>query len=335
MPVSTVGSGKAYSTLQAWWDNVYSNSGTEEAECYSGSDLGSLLMQDFFVDVVVIRVAPGHQHNGTDAGTAGVAYTSGSIICERNGNTFDFTIRGLRTHDDVLCFNDFNGQHSRLIEDMLFVRGGTAAGSGGNIQIDASDLDGIPVTSDVTTIRNCIGLFKTTAGTIPFLRVLIASAGGDGVSGGVILYNNTVIRSGIGTMNRGFSVDAPGDVILRAQNNIVLGSSGGDYEALSGVNIETASHNMSSDATGDDWGATGAKINQVAASVVVNPSTDPTLLETSPAKDAGTTAPDFSDDAIGQTRPQGPAWDMGALELFQEVVGRFRRSRILKFWHNH
>jgi hypothetical protein len=48
------------------------------------------------------------------------------------------------------------------------------------------------------------------------------------------------------------------------------------------------------------------------------------LKSTSPAKDAGVTLTGFLDDYIGNTRPVGPAWDIGAYEYVPLLISEFR-----------
>lgn len=334
--LSTVGPGKDYSTLQGWIEDKLGSSDNEDAECYAG-DLGDAYFSGWGSPESSIYVVPGNQHNGTDAGTTGIAH-AGFITWQVEAGSNILRFRGLRLSGLFTISNIAAGSHEFHLDDMLMVFTGDA--SGALVHYEADDAFGFCGIGFI--LRNCILLVKPTSGSFDAGISFNGGGGfGDGVFGQIAAYNNTVIRSA-GTLRHCFDFDAPGgDVQVSAANNIGLGASLQDYRGV-GADFTGSSHNMSSDATGDDWGATGAKINQVAALVVVNPSTDPTLLETSPAKDVGRTITpadaqggDFSDDAIGQTRPQGPAWDMGALELFQEVVGRFRRSRILKFWHNH
>ncbi len=108
--------------------------------------------------------------------------------------------------------------------------------------------------------------------------------------------------------------------------NIVLNNN-----ILGGITIDTAyddnsestdgtftytgsSNNMADDATfTSEVGGTGNLDSQTLADVFENVATDFRLKTTSLARDAGTTTVAY--DALGETRPKGPATDMGALEM--------------------
>lgn len=91
---------------------------------------------------------------------------------------------------------------------------------------------------------------------------------------------------------------------------------GGDFaDAATGSSI-TASENVSSDATADDFGGSGHSVSQSAASLFVNPgSGDLTPLASGALYDTGADlSASFTTDMFGTTRPQGAAWDIGAIE---------------------
>jgi hypothetical protein len=331
--LSTVGSGKMYATLQAWADVVSANTGTEDAECYSGSDLGGcLIVSRWLPELTTIYAATGNRHNGTDAGTTGVAYTSGSIqlaYAADPGGTVEqsLTIQNLRIHGRVFIAID-STILTLSVTSNLWVHAG-AAPTTASFYTDATDATRVAFLS--LAFRNNIILWKTTSGSGPGY-LMTTTPVGDGLGTQAFVQNNTMIRSA-GTMTRGINVDGNGgDFGIEVKNNIVLGASTACY-FVNNADFTGSSYNLSSDATGDDLGATGSLINQTASAVVVNVSTDPTLKDTSPAFNAGTTIADFSTDAVGLHRPQGAAWDMGALELFVAITSRHHR-RSLRFWRH-
>lgn len=315
MSLSTVGAGKDYATLQAWSDAVYGSDPDPVAECYSGSDLGLLVGEDIYPRT--IYVASGHQHNGTDAGTSGVAYSSTGL--NWNGS---LSVNGLQFMDSIVlgASSLYNIACDFVVENVLFIATKNLSTSVAIVAQAYSNDSSTPLT-DTCVIRNTIILNQSG------INNAIGIEQYDGFTTfNVELYNNTIIRSG-GTMNPGIYLTSDTDDMLTVtvSNNIVIGPTAGRcYFTLPGsaVFAVNGSYNLSSDATADDWGATGAVLNQTPADVVVNTSTDPTLKSTSAAKDAGTdlSGTGFSTDAIGTDRPQGAAWDMGALELTEPAI---------------
>ena len=117
--------------------------------------------------------------------------------------------------------------------------------------------------------------------------------------------------------------DANMDLVI--ENNIVMGSTTLDYNLIDGpYGTTTSNNNMSEDATADDYGGTGHLISKTPANQFVNVSNDWNLLATADALNAGKTEASFSNDAVHDSgwRPQGAAYDMGALE--RAAVGKRR-----------
>ncbi|MHC4714982.1 MAG: choice-of-anchor Q domain-containing protein, partial [Planctomycetota bacterium] len=71
------------------------------------------------------------------------------------------------------------------------------------------------------------------------------------------------------------------------------------------------------------WQARGYDGNSLQASdtdLFTDPGNDDyTLKSTSPAKDAGTTRSEVTDDIVGTARPQGSAYDMGCYEYVEGI----------------
>ena len=109
--------------------------------------------------------------------------------------------------------------------------------------------------------------------------------------------------------------DANMDLFI--ENNIVMGSVTRDYYLIDGpAGTTTSNNNMSADATADDYGGSNHLISKTASNQFVNVSNDWNLLATADALNAGKTMTSFSNDAVHDSgwRPQGAAYDMGALE---------------------
>lgn len=101
--IDTVGPGKTFTTLQAWWNDVIANPGWRWAECYAGN-LGLLTMGDESPGSAEenkrIYAAAGNEHNGVTGGPyvgddGGVGAT---ISCEF------LEVIGLRFTGTVECF---------------------------------------------------------------------------------------------------------------------------------------------------------------------------------------------------------------------------------------
>lgn len=325
MSLATVGSGKTYATLQAWADSVYVSSGVQEAECYSGSDLGGLVITETFTDEWIVDVASGHKHDGTDAGTTGVAYAAGTFNFNLAGIIpVPITVRNLRLHAGIEDFAPGVSVGAHAFENLMFIVDGASYDAVYVIASDGGGGDG----ECTTTIRNNVCYWKSTSGsTNMFMRLdsMITDVGTATLN--VEAYNNTVVVSA-GTMVYGIRISNDWITNATIKNNVVLDADTADYFSSGSPSI-TASHNLSSDATGDDWGATGAVINQTASNVVTNTSINATPKTGSAAINSGTTIGSFSDDIIGTARPQGSAWDMGAFEVLAAFLQSIRKGWII------
>ena len=79
---------------------------------------------------------------------------------------------------------------------------------------------------------------------------------------------------------------------------------------------------------GEDTGAKKITITGQTVSVWVS-TNNLTPASGGNLENAGTTIASFSDDAIGTSRPQGAAWDIGAIERIAAAV---TRRRIILSW---
>lgn len=321
MPVSTVGPAKAYSSLQAWAEDKYVNAGQEDAECYAGSDLGGIALPDpWGPSITTIYAAPGNMHPGTWSGVATDAAVMGGNIVDFFAFA-DFTIRGMRVYNAELNFLPWATGNNLLIEDCQFI----ITTNRSQAPIFASTVDSGGQNSGMTmTIRNNVFYWTGGTGTAP-IHIRSEKSDIGTVACTATLQNNTIIVTG-GTVGAGIQVTKMGGPTLSvtATNNLVLGSSA-CYSAFSFT--PAGSYNLSSDATGSDWGATGAQINQTAASTVTDPAADARLKAGSAAFNNGTTIVAFADDILSVARPQNGVWDIGAFETFMVIASG--RNRII------
>lgn len=130
-----------------------------------------------------------------------------------------------------------------------------------------------------------------------------------------------VLLNGAPTQGGIVNKTAATGVTFTVTNTIMMGYNG-EYALLTtgGSITETYGLFSASSVTGAGvTGLTGNVYNAVGSSTFVNPTTNFRLIAGSPAINTGTA--DTADipstvDIIGTTRPQGPAWDIGAYEFF-------------------
>ena len=310
------GGGGDYTTLAAWEDWADGQASADQwAECYTGGDLGDVTLDGWTATPDAthyprIYTPLSERHQGKlNTG----AYVLGSVH-----SYVQYTrVEGLRIEDDSatywalhLCSPKGCVVDSNLVKPLnaaaSYVVGigfeSLSAGNSGNIC-----RNNIVYGSKVPT--NCYSVYCSATST--------SSSSSDLT---IDLYNNTVVNPSV----YGFWVREshrpghPATLTATASNNIAMDSGTKDFFKSIDYGSVTGSYNMSSDATGDDWGATGSLINKVAANQFVDKASDWNLLSTANAIDAGTTIGSFDWDALHVDgdgwRPQGSAWDMGALE---------------------
>jgi hypothetical protein len=138
-------------------------------------------------------------------------------------------------------------------------------------------------------------------------------------------FNNTVDGCTTGILMEEWEKKSSGTLNITLENNICTNSTT-DYKfQLSGqpsqLGTITANNNASEDTTADDWAGSDNIISQVPGDLFVTEGSDVNLKAGSNAIDAGKTIATFDWDALhlnaDNWRPQGSAWDMGALELEQ------------------
>lgn len=303
--------GGDFTTLASWytWTQSQSDPGPSDffiAECYDGGNLGDFLLNSTYHNYKIVAAA-GQRHNGT-FGSSG-AYTLGNINAQNLSR--DIIVEGIRFANGATFYSNeaaANGVHQILVDSCLFeMTGGLHAIYFGVYNHYAQN---------IFTARNNIFINDATSPGLDAVRVVSYEDGFD-ANITVYLYNNSV--DGVNLTNYGVFIELDylkgnayanvvcfNNIILRTPNGC-FGGAGSGYNASNDYNAVS------------DTSAIGSNslLSQTASNIWVTPGTDLTLKSTSPCKDVGTTIGSFSSDALHGTgwRPQGTAWDMGALEL--------------------
>jgi hypothetical protein len=136
----------------------------------------------------------------------------------------------------------------------------------------------------------------------------------NGVSSTISVYNNTMYNCGFtgGGAPGGTGIEVFDNAILR--NNIVDQPSSFSYLTLSG-GTPSCSNNLffGSGATPSSCATGAVNVDPLFSGLSL---LDFHLTALSPAKDAGVTIASLKMDRDGVSRPQGPAYDIGAYEFF-------------------
>ena len=313
--------GGDFTTLAAWesWaltDATTSGHGDYWAECYDGGDMGDFTINgplgwDVYTSPTQyprIYTNKDQRHDGTIAGDGAYLYGTPYVTAKY------LRIEGIKIIKDSDSIIEIKGGYS-IIDSCLFVIN--------RFPNDYTFISSYLLTAGYIIFRNNI-VYVTALG-YSFSHTLEFGAANVSDITEVYLYNNTIYSLDVAL---GISFSASGIkttpiLNVNANNNIVVGTQpSGNYYLYSGIINFTADYNCGSDGTATSvMGGTHNLDNQVATDLFVDPTSDVTLLETSPCKDAGTTIGSFNWDALhissDNWRPQGSAWDMGALELYQ------------------
>jgi hypothetical protein len=138
-------------------------------------------------------------------------------------------------------------------------------------------------------------------------------------TGTVLIYNNTIWNSGnfsfLGTPGGAFENDATTNMTMNLRNNIV-------YSAVAATEYINPSNTGAITGSNNVWfGSSSAAPTQTTGNITSDPlfvnigNKDFHLQSGSPAKDAGLTISGLIMDLDGISRPQGPAYDIGAYEF--------------------
>ena len=322
--------GGDFTSLLAWEDYADGQATADQwAECYSGGDLGGVHLDaggtwatptsDIYPK---IYAADGQGHGGSISSGAYIS-SSAPIICG-----IEFTrIEGLRIEctsnsAKVITFESSNTSNGCMVSSCFIhgtfqygvIIGQTASASGGG--------------SSSCYVQNNIIIIDGSASTTPN-GIYVQGSDGDSGTTNAYVYNNTVyVKSPENLLNYGISFinTTSSSLALTVANNIVVGGSDPLYHtAYKQISFndgsKTFTRNISGDASSDDFGGINNQINVTSAQIWSDaPNNDFTLPLNSVAIDNGGVIESLTVDAIGTTRPQGDAYDIGALERVVIVV---------------
>jgi len=307
-----------FTTLQSWEDYADGQTlASQWAEIYKGGDLGNLLI-GFWTAIPTANDYPkvyaplSERHGGTIS-------TPGAFINADTANGIDvFRVNYVRiegvtvyvqgNYTGIYLVGDSGGIDYCLVDSNMVVNDKAAAGGTG-IVVYSFDNDPTGV-----VVRNNIIYGKGILSNGIAVNAELVSIVN------VTLDNNTVCSCA--TRGQTVSEDSlkmgDSEVYLTSRNNVITGCGVDDYIWPVQGGVTESKNNLSSDDTADDGGGTGHLIDEDPAYLFVNNNTDARLRTGSNALNAGTTLSDFDWDAVHNCadgwRPQGAAWDMGALE---------------------
>jgi hypothetical protein len=181
---------------------------------------------------------------------------------------------------------------------------------------------GIAVSSESGAVVRRVRVYDNVVWENGMAGIVISPWGKDGLREGVAVVNNTIVHNGFSHPWGGIFVSTA-HVKDMIRNNLVSQNTGFQIAAVSAAQI-TADHNLVDGfrhAKGELLGTSAIEADpQLAPSA--GELLDDTLLEGSPAIDAG--APDGAPavDVHGTARPQGAAVDVGAYEAPREAASR-------------
>ena len=303
-----------YTSLALWEDAVDASSDADQhAECYSGGDLGVVALNGWsstpsLTKYPRIYVAKGHGHKG-ESSTG--AYINATVSPGIDSYLKYTRVEGIR----VVCSSPTNPA-------VKFSNSGTSNGCRAeNLYIRGAFNSGIYLgntTSESSTayiVNNIIEINKDTSTDPAGIMVGSSSSG----TSNFFIYNNTIFCQSSSTLtNSGITFFTTATLNITAENNVAIGGTYfTSFEQLTfAAGTKTFNNNISSDATADDFGGSSHQINKTAESIFVDASSSKFSLYTgSLAVDNGKDIGLFPSDAIGTSRPQGSAYDVGALEL--------------------
>lgn len=315
------GGGGDFTTLQAWEDWADGEaSAAQWAECYTGGNLGAVVFSGWASTPDAgnrpkIYTPAAQRHVGSDGGaTASVAGTVVSISVNYvwlDGVTLKYTSASNGTAIGVMASNV-------TVENCLVLITGTGSASA----VSCAPSSGTSYAGLLIQNNIFVDQISGSAGTYAAIDMTSLCFGGTTAVTAVI-YNNTIYSTaakwkyGI-TAYRQQVAAGTANLTLTVKNNIAMGVLTGCYVTTlnsgTGTLSITASYNLSSDATGDDWGATGAQISKTASSQFVNVASDWNLKLAADAIDTGTdlSASGVTTDYSGTTR--SGTYDIGADE---------------------
>jgi len=316
-----------FTTLALWEDFADGeSSAAQHAECYSGGNLGAVTLSGWSAtpdssNYPRIYAAEDNQH-GTDI-TAGAYIEASSPISVAIPYTRIDGIRVNGTSNSNTAISFLASGTSRDCRvDNCIVHGTFQYG----IMIGQSSTG---VTSSNYVTNNII-IIDGTANTTPAGVYAYGTDASSGTTNSYI-YNNSVYVANQGSLNNygiRFANVSSCTLNITVENNIVMGAVTSGLASITyaynqiafSTGAKSFNNNISSDGTADDFGGSSNQINVSLSSVFSDAeSNDFSLKKNSVAFNFGKTIGAVTTDILGVSRPQGTAYDIGALERVVKV----------------
>ena len=174
-------------------------------------------------------------------------------------------------------------------------------------------------------VTNNIVIIDGTANTTPTGIYVYGTDASSGTTSSYVYHNSIYVANPGGLNNYGirFANVSSCTLNLTVENNIVIGAVTSGLVSITyaynqiafSTGTKTFNNNISSDGTADDFGGTNNQLNETSANVFADAANnDFSLKKDSVALNFGKTISAVTTDIIGTSRPQGTAYDMGALE---------------------
>lgn len=322
--------GGDFTTLALWEDFADGESSADQwAECYTGGNLGAVTLSGWSStpgESAYPKIYAESKH------THGANVNSGAYISA--ANPISAGIEYVRIDGIRITGIDSSGKA------ISFLSSGTARDCRvENCIINGSFQYGVFMgqsTTGVTSsnyISNNIIIIDGTSGTTPAGIYVYATDGSSGTTTSYI-YNNSIYVANAGSLNNyglRFANTSSCTLNIIVENNIAIGSTTASNDSITYAYNQIAfdsgskqfNNNISSDGTADDFGGLNHQINAVSGNVFSDAgNNDFSLAKTSIALNAGKTISAITSDINGISRPQGDAYDIGAIERIvrQEIV---------------
>lgn len=340
--ISTVGSGKDFATLQAWWDSVKSAATADQhAECYAGN-LGFLNITVFDTATPTASVFPriyaadGNKHDGgntaangayiTVSGAPRVGIDNDVLYLEIDGIHFDIVVETAQTTTAILSNYDQGtaGVEGRFltVKNCNFRTSGATDGTPAGVNYQ--DIDTAYPADPVCTVYNNNFWGNGEDGGTCIQIYLIADAT---FTVADTMFSECYFNTGYDFGNNGIVIisDGTNDFASATHDNIQTNNAMIDHDNTDfltfltngGLGNITRTFCVSADLTADDEGGAGNKISKTAANCFESAGSDNTPKDSGELHNAGTSVSGITDDILGISRPQGAAEDIGAFELFE------------------
>jgi len=311
-----------YTTLALWEDAVDGeSSAAQHAECYSGGNLGAVTLSGWSAtpdssNFPRIYVAEGHGHAASVTAGAYISASTPMVIGVPYTQIDGLRITGTTNSNTVINFLS-SGTSRDCRVDNCIIHGTFQYGI-----IIGQSSTGVTSSNHIT---NNIIIVDGTANTTPTAIYAFATDGSGGTTNMNIYHNSIYVANQTSLNNFGirFANTSSCTLNITVENNIVIGAVTDTNESITHAFNQIAfdtgakqfNNNISSDGTADDFSGLNHQINVTVGNVFSDaPNNDFSLHKTSYALDNGKTISAVTTDIVGLSRPQGEAYDIGALE---------------------